>query len=384
MTGLDGNLSFRRAVPAKRDYYEVLGVERDSAVPDIKKAYRKKAMQFHPDRNPDDPEAEERFKEAAEAFEVLSDDQKRSLYDQYGFEGPRQAGFSGFSGSEEIFTHFGDLFSDLFGNLGFGGAGGRGGGARRGADLKLGLRIDFEEAVRGAEKEVRVPRRERCETCEGSGAAPGSSPVTCRQCEGHGQVVHRQGFFQLQTTCPLCRGQGTTIETPCGDCSGQGTVQNTSTLTVKIPPGVDDGQTLRIPGGGEASPQGGSVGNLYVQLRVEPDPDFVREGFDVHSKISISIVQATLGTTLAVRTLDGEIDLAVDAGTQPGDVLHLKGEGVPVLGRRGRGDHHVHVEVLVPTKLDNKQESLLRELAEHLDETVTERKKGLLGTLLGR
>lgn len=374
-------LSLRRAVSAKRDYYEVLGVERNASAQDIKRAYRKKAMQYHPDRNPDDAEAEERFKESAEAFEVLSDDQKRSLYDQYGHEGPRQAGFSGFSGAEEVFSHFGDLFGDLFGNLGFGGARG---GPRRGADLKMGLRIDFEEAVRGAEKEIEVPRRESCETCEGSGAAPGTSPVSCAQCGGRGQVTHRQGFFTLQTTCPVCRGQGKRIETPCDTCSGQGTVQTNSKLTVKIPAGVDDGQTLRIPGGGEGGPRGGPAGNLYVQLMVEPDPDFVREGFDIHSKVSISIAQAALGTTLPVRTLDGETEVEIDAGTQPGHVIPLRGEGVPVLGRRGRGDHLVHVEVVVPKKLDARQEELLRELAETLDVQVAAKKKGLLDSILGR
>lgn len=374
-------LTLRRAVSAKRDYYEVLGVERGAGAQEVKRAYRKKAMQYHPDRNPGDAEAEERFKEAAEAFEVLSDDQKRSLYDQYGHEGPRQAGFSGFSGTEDVFSHFGDLFGDLFGNLGFGGARG---GPRRGADLKLGLRIEFEEAINGVEKEVTVPRREPCETCDGSGAAPGTSPVSCAQCGGRGQVTHRQGFFTLQTTCPQCRGQGKRIETPCDDCSGQGTVQRSSTLTVKIPAGVDDGQTLRIPGGGQSGPQGGPPGNLYVQLAVEPDEELVRDGFDIHSKVSISIVQATLGTTLPVRTLDGEIDLEIEPGTQPGHVEHLRGQGVQILGRRGRGDHHVHVEVVVPKKLTSKQEELMRELAETFDDDVSTKKKGLLDSILGR
>jgi molecular chaperone DnaJ len=369
-------------VSAKRDYYEVLGVDRDVATSDLKRAYRKKAMQFHPDRNPDDPEAEERFKEAAEAYEVLADDQKRQLYDQFGHEGPRQAGFSGFSGSDEVFSHFGDLFADLFGNLGFGGR--NPGGPRRGADLRMGLRITLDEAFAGVERDVEIPRRETCETCTGSGAAPGTSPVTCGQCGGRGQVVHRQGFFTLQTTCPACRGEGSRIESPCEDCSGTGAIQQRTKLSVKIPPGVDDGQTLRIPGAGQGGAKGGPAGNLYVQLAVEPDPDFVRDGSDVHTKVEISMVQAALGCTVPVKTLEGETELAIDAGTQPGDVFRRRGEGMPVLGGRGRGDHNVHVQVTVPEKLDSRSEELLRELADHLDETVGEKKKGLLDSILGR
>ena len=365
---------------AKRDYYEVLGVERGASPQEVKKAYRKKAMQFHPDRNPDDPEAEERFKEAAEAFEVLSDDQKRTLYDQYGHEGPRQAGFSGFSGSDEIFSHFGDLFGDLFGNLGFGGRR----GPSRGADIKMGMRIPFADAVKGIEKEIEVPRREVCGDCEGSGAKKGTKPQSCQQCSGRGQVLHRQGFFTLQTTCPVCRGEGQIITDPCDGCSGQGTVQKSSTLTVKIPAGVDDGQTLRIPGAGQAGPSGMPSGNLYVQLAVEPDPDFVREGFDVHSKVTISMVQATLGTKVTIRTVDGEQEIELERGTQPNDVVTLRDAGIPILGRRGRGDHMVHVEVFIPEKLNDEQEELMRKLAESFGDSVGEKKKGLLDSILGR
>ncbi|MCA9685555.1 MAG: DnaJ domain-containing protein, partial [Myxococcales bacterium] len=252
---------------AKRDYYEVLGVSREAGAAEIKKAYRKRAMEFHPDRNPDDPEAEERFKECAEAFEVLSDDQKRQLYDQFGHEGPRGAGFQGFSGADEIFAHFGDLFGDLFGNLGFGG-GGRRGGPQRGSDLKMVLDVPFMEAVEGSERELTIPKRVDCEDCKGTGAEPGTEPTTCRDCNGRGQVVHTQGFFRVQTTCPRCRGRGQIIEHRCGTCSGSGTVQKESTLTVRIPAGIDEGQTLRVPGAGQPGTLGGPAGNLYVVIRV--------------------------------------------------------------------------------------------------------------------
>ena len=222
---------------AKRDYYEVLGVARDADPSTIKKAYRKAAMQFHPDRNPGDAEAEERFKEAAEAFEVLNDGEKRQLYDRFGHEGPSRAGFSGFSGSEEIFSHFGDLFGDLFGNLGFGRRGGQ--GPQRGSDIKVQLEITMADVVTGANRDVVVPRRETCGTCQGQGAKPGTTAESCRHCGGRGQVMHQQGFFTLQTTCPVCRGEGRVITDPCRDCGGTGTVQRETTLTVNVPPGVE-------------------------------------------------------------------------------------------------------------------------------------------------
>ncbi|MFV8750274.1 molecular chaperone DnaJ [Nannocystaceae bacterium ST9] len=372
---------------AKRDYYEVLEVARDASAVDIKRAYRKMAMQYHPDRNPGDATAEERFKECAEAFEVLSDDQKRRLYDQFGHEGPRGAGFQGFQGTEEIFAHFGDLFGDLFGNLGFSGGGGRRrGGAQRGADLKMEFEIPFLEAVEGSEREINVPRRVDCETCSGSGAEPGTSPTKCRECQGHGQVVHSQGFFRVQTTCPRCRGRGETIESPCKTCSGSGSVQRESKLSVKIPAGVDDGQTLRIPNAGQPGSAGGPPGNLYVVLRVEADPRFERHEYDIVSELEISMFQATLGTKVTIPTLEGETELDIDPGTQPGTILTRRGQGIPVLETRGRsrGDHHVRVNVSVPKKLNAEQEDKLRALAEELGQTVAPKKKGLLDTLLGR
>jgi molecular chaperone DnaJ len=374
-------------VSAKRDYYEVLEVGRDASPADVKRAYRKMAMQYHPDRNPGDAAAEERFKECAEAFEVLSDDQKRRLYDQFGHEGPRGAGFQGFSGTDEIFAHFGDLFGDLFGNLGFGGAGGRRrGGPQRGADLKMEFEIPFLEAVEGGEREISVPRRVECETCSGSGAQPGTSPSKCRECQGHGQVVHSQGFFRVQTTCPRCRGRGEIIESPCKACSGSGSVQRESKLNVKIPAGVDDGQTLRIPNAGQAGSAGGPPGNLYLVLRVEADPRFERHEYDILSEVEISMFQATLGTKVVIPTLEGETELDIDAGTQPGTILTRRGQGIPVLETRGRsrGDHHVRVNVSVPKKLSGEQEDKLRALAEELGQTVAPKKKGLIDTLLGR
>lgn len=365
---------------AKRDYYEVLGVARDASTSDIKRAYRKKAMEFHPDRNPDDPQAEENFKEAAEAFEVLSDGEKRGLYDQFGHEGPSRGGFSGFSSADDVFAHFGDLFSDLFGNLGFGQR--RRGGPMRGADLKMRVVIPFEEAVHGSERELKVPKRQRCDDCGGTGAAEGSSPETCDQCGGSGQVVHRQGFFTLQTTCPKCQGEGQTIKDPCAGCSGTGVQQVETELNVKIPSGVDDGQTLRVPGGGQPGARGGPPGNLYVQIRVEPDERFLRDEYDVHTKAKVTMLQAALGCTVTIPTLEGDTEIDIDPGTQPGEVILRRGKGVPVLGGRGRGDQHVHVVVEIPKKLDSKHEEQLREMAAARGEEIAE-KKGFLGSLLG-
>ncbi len=368
-------------MPAKRDYYEVLGVSKSADPAEVKRAYRKKAMQFHPDRNPGDQEAEERFKEAAEAFEVLSDDHKRGLYDQFGHDGPSRAGFSGFSGTDEIFAHFGDLFGDLFSNLGFGG--GRRGVAR-GGDIKVELPLTLQDVLDGGDHDILVPRRERCGDCGGTGSAEGSAPESCRQCGGHGQVVHRQGFFTLQTTCPVCRGEGKMITNPCRGCSGQGVVQQEADLTVTVPAGVDNGQTLRIQGRGQPGSGGGPPGNLYVFVRVEDDPRFVRDEFDVHSKVDVSMLQATLGCKLEIDTLDGTEEIEIEAGTQPAEVITRRGRGIPVLGGRGRGDHLVHVVVNVPRKLSSSQEEALRALAEDMGDAVEPAKKGFLDGLRRR
>jgi molecular chaperone DnaJ len=367
-------------VSAKRDYYEVLGVARDAEATEIKRAYRKAAMQFHPDRNPGDAEAEERFKEAAEAFEVLQDTEKRQLYDRFGHEGPSRAGFSGFSGSEEIFSHFGDLFGDLFGNLGFGGRG-RSGGPQRGADIKVQLEITLQDVVKGANRDVSVPRRETCATCSGAGAKPGTTAETCRHCGGRGQVMHQQGFFTLQTTCPVCRGEGRMITDPCRDCGGTGTVQRETTLTVNVPPGVDDGQTLRIQGRGQAGPRGGPPGNLYVVLRLKPDSRFVRDEYDIHSKVEISMFQAALGCNAAIDTLEGTDEVQIKPGTQAGEVIVRRAQGIPVLGERNRGDHHVHVEVTIPEDLTKEEAETLRQMAEARNEHTTPPKTGFFSSL---
>ena len=365
---------------AKRDYYEVLGVSRDVSATDLKRAYRKKAMQFHPDRNPDDPEAEEHFKECAEAFEVLSDTQKRQLYDQFGHEGPRAAGFQGFHGTDDVFSHFGDLLGDLFGNLGFSG-GGRRGGPQRGADLKMAMQIPFMEAVEGSEREITVPKRVECEACDGKGAEPGTEPTTCTDCGGRGQVVHSQGFFRVQTTCPRCRGRGKIITSPCKSCSGSGTVQKETTLTVRVPAGIDDGQTLRVPGGGQPGVMGGPAGNLYVVIRVEPHEHFQRDEYDIYDEVEISMFQAALGTKMMIPTLEGETELDIEPGTQPETIVTRRGEGIPILGHRGRGDHHIRIKVTVPKKLSGDQEEAMRELAKDMGLDVAAKKKGLLGSL---
>lgn len=367
---------------AKRDYYDVLGVSRDAGTAEIKRAYRKKALQHHPDRNPGDRDAEEEFKCAAEAFEVLSDPEKRRLYDQFGHEGPSRVGFQGFTGADEIFSHFGDLFGDLFGNLGFGGR--RRGGPTRGADLEVELELEFEDVLEESEHEIKVPRRERCDECGGSGAAAGTSPTTCSQCGGSGQVMHRQGFFTLQTTCPACRGEGRKITDPCNACSGTGVVQKESSFTVTVPAGVSDGQTLRIPGRGQPGGRGGPPGSLYVVLGVEPHPDLVREDFDVHSVVEISMLQAALGCTVEVAAIGGKREITIAPGTQPGDVIVQRGRGIPVLRGRGHGDHKIHVKVKIPTDLKDEHADTLRDLAAAMGEEVSAPKKGLLHGLRSR
>ncbi len=365
---------------AKRDYYEVLGVSRSADAAEIKRAYRKAAVENHPDRNPDDAAAEERLKEAAEAFEVLSDANKRELYDQYGHEGPKRAGFSGFSHAEDVFAHFGDLFADLAGSFGFGGA--RRGGGSRGQDLRVQIVLPFTEAVSGVERELTVQRRKSCDTCSGSGAAEGTSPERCGHCGGSGAVTVRQGFFTLQSACPKCRGQGQVIATPCGTCGGTGMQSTEAKLSVKVPPGVDDGQALRVSGAGHAGQRGAPAGNLIVQLQVEPDPRFVRDEYDIHTKVTVSALQATLGALVTVPTLEGDIEIDIGPGTQPGEVISRKGKGIPVLGGRGRGDQHLHVEVEIPRKLDSKHADLLRQIAAERGESVAE-KKGFLGSMFG-
>ena len=363
-----------------RDLYEVLGVERGASQADLKKAYRRLAQQYHPDKNPDDKSAEEKFKEAANAYQILSDDEQRATYDRFGFDGLRRGGGggagAGFTNVEDIFSAFGDLFGDFFG--------GRSSGRRqpRGADLRVDLGITFAEAVWGTTKEIKVSRDIACATCNGSGAKPGSKPEQCKTCQGKGQVVHAQGFFMVQTTCPHCRGAGRTIKDPCEDCRGRGTKPESSTLTVTVPAGVDDGQTLRLAGKGEAM-VGGQAGHLYVVLHVQADERFKREGEDVLSEVPISFVKAALGGELEIETLDddcrGTAVIEIKPGAQPGDTIVRRGQGVPRVGESSRGDHVVQLKVEIPKKLTARQEELLRELATELGEGVKAEKRGLFG-----
>jgi molecular chaperone DnaJ len=351
-------------VSEKRDYYEVLGVSRDADATELKRAYRKLALDLHPDRNPGDREAEARFKEASEAYQVLSDPEKRGLYDRFGHEGPRGSGFTGFSNVGDIFSAFGDIFGDLFGG-GFGGFGGFGGGRGqpRGADLETRVDLTLQEVATGVSRQINVRRRIACKECGGSGAAKGSSRERCQQCGGRGQVMHRQGFLMIQTTCPVCRGEGTVIRKPCETCQGGGLVASEDTLQVTIPAGVEDGATLRLSGRGEAAPGGGQPGNLYVSLRVAPDSRFERDGADLHTVVPVSFPQAALGATLKAPSLDGEVEVGVSAGTQPGETVVLRGKGLPRLQGRGAGDLVVHLRLVVPKNLSAEQEQALRTYA---------------------
>ncbi len=362
-----------------RDLYEVLGVERGATQPDLKKAYRRLAQEFHPDKNPDDKAAEEKFKEAANAYQILSDEEQRAAYDRFGFDGLRRGGGSGggFSNAEDIFSAFGDLFGDFFG--------GRASGGRRqprGADLRIDLELTFAEAVWGCTKDVKVARDIACSGCNGTGAAPGSKPEICRTCQGKGQVVHAQGFFMVQSTCPHCRGAGKTIKDPCPDCRGRGTQSETSQLSVTVPAGVDDGQTLRLAGKGESA-QGGTTGHLYVVLHVQGDERFKRDGEDILTEIPVSFVKAALGGEVEIHTLEdnctGSATVELKAGTQPDDVVVRRGQGIPRVDRTGRGDQVIQWKIEIPKKLSARQQELLRELATELGEDVKAEKRGLFG-----
>jgi molecular chaperone DnaJ len=345
----------------KRDYYEVLGVARDASGPDIKKAYRKLAIQYHPDKNPGDQEAERKFKEAAEAYAVLSDDDKRQRYDRFGHQGVGGAGAGGFDPT--IFADFSDILGDLFG---FGGARRRRGAGSPGADLRYDLSLTFEEAAFGTTETLRIPRLEGCDTCGGTGARKGSNPVPCGTCGGQGQVRYSQGFFTVAQTCPQCNGEGRTIKDPCGTCSGAGRVEKERSIEVKIPAGVDNGSRIRLGGQGEHGRLGGPPGDLYVVLRVQPHESFHREGADVLSEISLSYPQAVLGTHLEIDTIHGKETLDVPSGTPHGKVFRLRGKGIERLNGYGKGDHIVHVtlEVPEPRSLSDDQLDLLRQLAE--------------------
>jgi len=344
-----------------KDYYKILGVSRDATEDQVKKNYRKVAMEYHPDRNPGNKEAEEKFKMASEAYEVLRDPEKREIYDRYGIEGLKGTGFTGFRGFEDIFSAFGDIFEDFFG---FGAAGRSRTRARAGADLRYDLKISFHDSAFGKEAEIEIPKNVVCDVCNGTGAKPGTYPIQCLTCKGTGQVTRSQGFFTISTTCGHCQGEGKIIPHACKECRGHGRVRKTKKIQAKIPPGVDTGSKLRIRGEGEEGQRGGPPGDLFVFIYVEPHDFFARDGDDIVCLIPISFPQAALGTEIAVPTLNGEKKLLVPKGTESGAILRIKGEGFPKIRGYGRGDEIVQVIVKTPRDLMKRQEEILREFEE--------------------
>ncbi len=351
---------------AKEDYYQILGLAKTASEVEIKKSYRRLAMKYHPDRNKDNQEqAEIKFKAIKEAYEVLSDPKKRSAYDQFGHAGVDNSfggGAGGFGGAESFSDIFGDVFSDIFG----GGGGRQRSGAQRGADLRYNLELTLEEAVAGTEATVKVPVMVRCDECNGSGAKKGTSPSTCSTCHGHGQVRMQQGFFSIQQTCPTCHGSGQKITDPCRKCHGQGRVQDTKTLSVKVPAGVDNGDRIRLSGEGEAGVMGGPSGDLYVQIQVKEHPIFTRDGADLYCEMPISFPVACLGGELEVPTLDGKVKLKIPAETQTGKLFRLRGKGVKPVRGGAAGDLLCRVVIETPVKLNKEQRELLKQLQESL------------------
>jgi molecular chaperone DnaJ len=343
----------------KRDYYEVLGISQDGTEQEIKSAYRKLALKYHPDKNPNDKNAEEKFKEAAEAYSVLSDPEKRSRYNRFGHSG-MQGGFSGFDPA--TFSDFGDILGEFFG---FGDMFGsrRRGGPERGSDLRYDLKISFREAAFGLKTKIKIPRQETCGTCDGRGTAKGKSPVTCAACHGAGQVRYQQGFFSISRTCGQCSGMGKIIRDPCETCQGRGRVNKEKVLEIKIPAGVDNGARLRIQGEGEAGLRGGPSGDLYVIIYVEEHPFFQRQGNNIYCQVPVGITQAVLGAEIMVPTLEGEERLKIPEGTQTGSVFRLRNKGIVSLGERGRGDQFVTVNMVIPTQLTKEQRQLFESLA---------------------
>ncbi len=349
---------------SKRDYYDVLGVDKNANEADIKKAYRRVAMKYHPDRNPDDPQADAKFKEASEAYEVLATQEKRAAYDQFGHAGvdPSMGGGAGGFGGGSFSDIFGDVFGDIFGG------GGNRGGPQRGSDLRYTLDISLQDAVKGTTVEIRVPSLSSCDSCGGSGARKGSSPVTCGTCGGAGQVRMQQGFFQVQQTCPNCRGRGKIISDPCTACRGQGRVEKSKTLSVKVPPGVDTGDRIRLSGEGEAGPEGGPAGDLFVQMSVKEHPLFERDGKHLYCEVPISFADAALGGELEVPTLDGRVKLKIPAETQTGKLFRLRGKGVKPVRGGGTGDLLCRSVVETPINLTTRQREILEELKTSLGE----------------
>jgi len=349
----------------KRDYYEVLGLERGCTGGDIKRAYRQLALKYHPDRNPDDPQAEEMFKEASEAYEVLSDNRKRQIYDVYGHQGLDRRGFHGFADVDEIFGSMGDIFEEFFGGMGFGFGGSRSRRSRMraGADLRHDVSISFMEAASGVEREIEVERHVVCDECEGRGYPADRPPRTCSACGGSGQMTQRQGFFVLQTACPTCRGQGAVVEKYCDDCRGAGRVRKKSKLSVKIPPGTEDGMRLVLRGQGERGDQGAPPGDLYVFIDVKPHERFQREGDDIVIFEEISFPLAALGGKIKVQGLEGDVEISIPPGSQSGDEVRIRGGGLAsVRHAKRRGDEVVRLAVRVPKKLSKRQRKLIEEL----------------------
>ncbi len=359
----------------KKDYYEILGVARTATNDELKASYRRLALKFHPDRNPGDKVAEDKFKEAAEAYEVLRDSQKRVLYDQYGHAGLEGSGFSGFGGFEDIFSSFGDIFEDFFG---FGTRRRSRTRAQRGTDLRYDLTLGFLDAAFGTETEIHMEKREVCPECEGSRCEPGTRPETCQQCGGVGQVSRTQGFFTVRTTCPVCRGEGQAIAHPCNGCGGTGQVSVGKKVSVKIPGGVDNGSRLRLTGEGEPGIYGGPPGDLYVFIYVEPHHFFERRDTDIICSIPISFVQAAMGDKIMVPTLNGDKKLTIPKGTQPGSLLYFHGEGIPSLRTGKRGDQIIRMDIKTPTHLNKKQEALLKEFAKLESAKLSNKLKNIL------
>jgi molecular chaperone DnaJ len=366
---------------SKRDYYEVLGVAKDADENTIKRAYRKLAMKYHPDRNPDDKLAAENFREVTEAYEVLSDKDKRARYNQYGHAGVDEQmqdfwGRGGFQDSH-AFRDFGDMFGDAFGDI-FGFGGGRTSG--RGADLRYNLPMTLEDAANGREIELKIPKHESCTGCGGSGARPGSNPIPCNTCGGHGQVQMQQGFFAVRRTCPTCHGAGTRIESPCVKCGGTGRVKITKTLKVKVPAGVYDGAQVRVGGEGEAGQQGAPAGDLYIVVSLKAHPIFERDGADLHCTMPVTFPQATLGAQVDAPTLNGKVTIKIPPGTEAGRVFRLRNHGVPDVRNSGqRGDLYVRVQIAVPKKMTSRQEDLLRQFADETGDEVYPERSSFLG-----
>ena len=362
------------------DYYEVLEVTKSSSPEEIKKAYRKQAMKYHPDRNPGDKKAEERFKQATEAYEVLCDSNKRQIYDTFGHEGLKSRGYQG-PDFEDIFSSFGDIFGDIFGF-------GRGESRRphqgpiRGADLRYDLSISFMDAVHGISKDIEIERPDTCWTCEGTGLRPGYKAQTCTTCNGRGQVVRAQGFFRMSTTCPHCRGEGQVIKDPCADCNGVGLVKSKKKVSLKIPAGVDTGAKMRLRGTGEGGRRGGPAGDLYVIIHVEPHEFFQREGDLIYCQYPLTFDQAALGCSPEIPTVHGKRKLSIPKGTQTGKRFTLEKEGVPHLNGIGRGDMIVEVKVITPTKLSKRQKELLQEFGEIEKKKAKDNDEGLLKKIL--